>query len=71
MAMQHTIRAFVRSAVHYGAGASRALAPRGEYEIEPRGNCVGLCACGADCVFTLSFDAFQQHVVEGRIAIRS
>lgn len=70
MGMQSGLRAIVREKIHYGSSDGRNLAPRGEYTIEPRGNCIGLCECGGDCDFTLSFDAFQQHVVEGRIAIQ-
>lgn len=46
-----------------------ARAPRGEYEIERSANGFGLCSCATQNRFTLSFDAFLQHLNEGRIAI--
>ena len=70
MGMQSGIRAIVREKIHYGSSGGHSLAPRGEYTIESRGNSIGLCECAGECDFTLSFDAFQQHVVEGRIAIQ-
>ncbi len=70
MSMQSGLRAIVREKIHYGANGGRNLAPCGEYRIEPQGSCIGLCESSGECAFTLSFDAFQQHVVEGRIAIR-
>lgn len=48
---------------------ARTLAPRGEYEIENCASGVGLCSCATQNRFTLSFDAFLQHVNEGRIAL--
>jgi len=71
MGMEIGPKAVVRERIHYGSGDGRAAAPRGEYNIEARGNCIGLCECAGECDFTLSFDAFQQHVVEGRIAIQA
>jgi hypothetical protein len=47
----------------------RAIAPRGEYEIEASVCGVGLCSCATKNRFTMSFDAFLQHVNEGRIAL--
>ena len=63
-------KAIVRERIQYGSGDGRRAAPCGEYRIEAHGDCIGLCECGGGCDFTLSFDAFQQHVVEGRIAIQ-
>jgi hypothetical protein len=66
-------RAVLKDAVPCSADNERALAPRGEYEIEKlegAGACsVGLCSCATQNRFTLSFDAFLQHLVEGRIAV--
>ncbi len=67
-------RALLKDAVSCCANAGRALAPRGEYEIERLENAggvssVGLCSCATQNRFTLSFDAFLQHVNEGRIAV--
>lgn len=67
-------RAILKDAVSCCANAERALAPRGEYEIERLENAggvssVGLCSCATQNRFTLSFDAFLQHVNEGRIAV--
>ena len=70
MGIENGLRATIREKIHFNGDDGRRIAPCGEYEIEPRGGCIGLCECGGDCAFTLSFDAFQQHVVEGRIAIR-
>lgn len=63
-------RAVLREAIQYSAEQGCATAPRGEYRVESHDNCVGLCECGGTCDFTLSLDAFQQHVLEGRISIR-
>ncbi len=71
MGMHTGPKAIVREKIHYGSSDGRSMAPRGEYTIEARGSCIGLCECDGACDFTLSFDAFQQHVVEGRIAIRA
>ena len=56
------------------ASATRTTAPRGEYEIEEVAGAggvssIGLCSCATQNRFTLSFDAFLQHVNEGRIAV--
>ena len=69
MGMQIGSKAIVREKIQYGSSGGRSTAPRGEYTIEAHGSCIGLCECAGGCDFTLSFDAFQQHVVEGRIAI--
>lgn len=67
-------RAILKDAVACSADNERATAPRGEYEIErlgpAEGPCaVGLCSCATHNRFTLSFDAFVQHLNEGRIAV--
>ncbi len=67
-------RAILKDAVQCSADNERATAPRGEYEIEKieatAGRCsVGLCSCATQNRFTLSFDAFLQHLNEGRIAV--
>jgi hypothetical protein len=69
-------RAILKDAIPCCADAARALAPRGEYEIEQLSGAggassIGLCSCATRNRFTLSFDAFQQHVSEGRIAVLS
>ena len=69
MRIVQTIRAVIRNPIPYGAAHARETAPRGEYLVENRESCVDLCECDGGCAFTLSFDAFQQHVVEGRIAV--
>ena len=56
------------------ADEARTIAPCGEYEIEkidPAGGVcgVGLCSCATHNRFTLSYDAFLQHLIEGRIAL--
>lgn len=66
-------RAILKDAVPCCAGEdverARALAPRGEYEIDETGACVGLCSCATHNRFSLSFDAYLQHLNEGRIAV--
>lgn len=62
-------RAIIRDAVFYCADNCQHIAPRGEYDIEQREGCVGLCSCADHNRFTLSFDAFIQHVNEGRITL--
>lgn len=67
-------RAVLKDAVSCCANAERALAPRGEYEIERLEGAagvssVGLCSCATQNRFTLSFDAFLQHINEGRISV--
>lgn len=67
-------RAILKDAVCCSADAARATAPRGEYRIEkidPYGGVcgVGLCSCATHNRFTLSYDAFLQHLNEGRIAL--
>ncbi|HNS88126.1 MAG TPA: hypothetical protein PKH09_14585, partial [Parvularculaceae bacterium] len=67
-------RAVVKDPVPCCEEAARTLAPCGEYEIE-RMETVGaagrvkLCSCATQNRFTLSFDAFLQHLNEGRIAL--
>lgn len=66
-------RAILKVDVACRADAACATAPRGEYEmseIRKDGVCaVGLCSCATHNRFTLSFDAFVQHLTEGRIAV--
>ncbi|MEZ5894964.1 MAG: hypothetical protein R3C51_01065 [Parvularculaceae bacterium] len=62
-------RAVIRDAVWYCADNGKHLAPRGEYDIESNESGVGLCSCADSNRFTLSFDAFVQHVNEGRITL--
>ena len=69
-----TKRAVLKDALPCCADKERVVAPRGEYEIEQvkslAGVCsVGLCSCTTQNRFTLSFDAFLQHLNEGRIAV--
>ena len=67
-------RAIVKDPVPCCAETERAYAPYGEYEIERmEADCdagkVGLCSCATQNRFTLSFDAFLQHLNEGRISL--
>lgn len=67
-------RAVLKDALPCCANAGKAVAPRGEYEIERVENpggvaSVGLCSCATQNRFTLSYDAFAQHLNEGRIAV--
>ncbi|MEZ5893233.1 MAG: hypothetical protein R3C58_08840 [Parvularculaceae bacterium] len=67
--MNATGKAIVRDALPYKDGEARLQAPRGEYDIECKEGCIGLCSCVGENAFTLSFDAFLQHVIEGRISL--
>jgi hypothetical protein len=67
-------RAVLKDALPCCANQARAVAPRGEYEIEEvespgAVSTVGLCSCATQNRFTLSYDAFAQHLNEGRIAV--
>mgnify|MGYP001558474156 CR=1 FL=1 len=66
-------RAILKDAVSCCADQCRATAPRGEYDVEEVAGAggvssIGLCSCATHNRFTLSFDAFIQHLNEGRIA---
>lgn len=61
-------KAVIKDAIAISAQPG-ARAARGEYEIDCRGDCVGFCHCRDKSVFTLSLDAFLQHLNEGRIAL--
>lgn len=66
--MASNAKAIVKEAVYYGAGGACAKAPCGEYEIDNRCDCVLLCKRTGENEFSLSLDAFLQHLYEGRIA---
>ena len=61
-------KAIVKDPIYYGAGGACMKAPCGEYTVDHRCDCVELCDCSGGGAFTLSFDAFLQHLNEGRIA---
>lgn len=67
--MREGERVQIKDTVFYGDDGARTAAPCGEYRVEPKGDCVDLCECGGACDFTISVDAFQQHVAEGRIRV--
>lgn len=65
-------RAILKDNLPCCADKMRAVAPRGEYDIvdgDEGTSGVGLCSCSTKNRFTLSFDAFLQHLNEGRIAV--
>jgi hypothetical protein len=62
-------RAVLKDSVCCKAEESPAVAPKGEYAIERGRQAIGLCCCATQNRFTLSFDAFLQHLNEGRIAL--
>lgn len=63
-------RAILREPVLYDdGGPAPAAAPRGEYAIDGGRHEVGLSEQDGKRHFTLSLDAFQQYVVEGRISL--
>lgn len=62
-------RALVRDGVEGETDGERRHAPRGEYAVT-RSDCgVGLCGGASENSFTLSYDAFLQHITEGRISL--
>ena len=63
------VHAFVKDPIPCCAEAGPALAPRGEYDIDQKTDGVRLCNCATKNRFTLSFDAYLQHLTEGRIAL--
>lgn len=63
------VHAFVKDPIRCCAETGPALAPRGEYDIDSRADGVGLCNCATQNRFTLTFDAYLQHLSEGRIAL--
>lgn len=65
------VHAFVKDPIACCAETGPAVAPRGDYDIDPRTDGVGLCNCATKNRFTLTFDAYLQHLSEGRIALAS
>lgn len=65
--MASSSKAVIKDAIATSNASEKAS--RGEYEIECRGDCVGFCHCTERSVFTISLDAFIQHLHEGRIAL--
>ncbi len=63
------LHAFLKDPIAAHAEAGPALAPRGKYDIDQNADGVGLCNCVTKNRFTLSFDAYLQHLTEGRIAL--
>ncbi len=61
--------AFLKDPIAAHADAGPAVAPRGRYDIDQSADGVGLCNCVTKNRFTLSFDAYLQHLSEGRIAL--
>lgn len=63
------VHAFLKDPIAAHAEAGPAVAPRGAYDIDQNTEGVGLCNCATKNRFTLSFDAYLQHLSEGRIAV--
>jgi hypothetical protein len=63
------VHAFLKDPIAARAETGPAIAPRGAYDIDRCEQGVGLCSCATQNRFTLSFDAYLQHLNEGRIAI--
>ncbi len=63
------VHAFLKDPIIAHAEAGPAVAPRGTYDIDQNADGVGLCNCATKNRFTLSFDAYLQHLSEGRIAL--
>lgn len=68
-AVQSGVHAFLKDSIAAKAESGPAIAPRGDYDIDPCESGVGLCNCVTQNRFTLSFDAYLQHLIEGRIAL--
>ncbi len=66
--MASSSKAIIKEAVSFRGENASERAACGEYDIECRSDCVGFCNCTDKSAFTLSFDAFIQHLNEGRIA---
>ncbi len=62
-------KAIIKDEIRFGTSPSGENAPCGEYELTCNDGCVGLCHCTDKRAFTLSLDAFIQHLNEGRIAV--
>jgi hypothetical protein len=62
-------RVVIGDCVYYAANDGPHKAPCGEYALEAKSDCVGLCACSGANSFTLSYDAYIRHLTEGRIRI--
>ncbi len=63
------LHAFLKDPIAARADDGPAVAPRGDYDIDACDAGVGLCNCATKNRFTLSFDAYLQHLSEGRIAL--
>ncbi|MDZ7629010.1 MAG: hypothetical protein U5J99_11485 [Parvularculaceae bacterium] len=63
------VHAFLKDPIPCCAETGPALALRGDYDIHQGTHGVGLCNCAMKNRFTLTFDAYLQHLVEGRIAL--
>ncbi len=63
------VHAFVKDPIPCCAETGPAVAPRGDYDIDQGTDGVGLCNCATKNRFTLTFDAYLQHLSEGRIAL--
>jgi hypothetical protein len=69
MQMTANAKAIIKDAVFYGTSGDSRRAPCGEYTVNKRCDCVLLCKCNDEKAFSLSLDAFLQHLNEGRIAL--
>jgi len=68
-AVQSGVHAFLKDPITAQTPGGPAIAPRGDYDIDSCEAGVGLCNCATHNRFTLSFDAYLQHLIEGRIAL--
>lgn len=69
MQMAANTKAIIKDAVFYGTSSDCRRAPCGEYTLNKGCDCVLFCKCNDEKAFSLSLDAFLQHLVEGRIAL--
>jgi len=63
------VHAFIKDPIACCAETGPAVAPRGDYDIDQGADSIGLCNCATKNRFTLTFDAYLQHLIEGRIAL--
>ncbi|MEE2690694.1 MAG: hypothetical protein VX640_04035 [Pseudomonadota bacterium] len=68
--MPSASKALIRDCVVYANGRGPAVAPVGEYDITRLSDCeIGFCNCATRHAFSMSVDAMQQHLCEGRMRL--
>ena len=62
-------RAQLKEPLACDTGGGSGIAPAGDYRIECCDGRMGLRHCASENLFTLSFDAWLQHLIEGRVTL--